>query len=148
MGKSSSRRWIAALRTVWSSCVMRSGGSAGSSRQAAQVEAFDEAGDLRVGPVIGRRAGSEQPGAHVTVAEALAEVLAVEHGGEQGQVRGGRGVEGARRAPVAIAHGPEEAVKRPVSGGGIIDDREGLEVPVVGRGRDGGIAREKRAPFR
>jgi len=85
VGKSSSRRWIAALRTVWPSCVMRQRRERGIfATRPRRVEAFDEAGDLRAAPATGRRAGSEQPGAHVTVAEALEEAFAVEHGGEQG----------------------------------------------------------------
>ena len=103
VGKASSRSWMAALMTVWPSWVVASGASGESSNEAAQVGA-DEAGDLRAAPAIGGRGGPEQPRAYLAVAKALEGVLPAEHGGEQGEVGDGRGVESARGAPVVIAH--------------------------------------------
>ena len=64
-----------------------------------------------------------------------------EHGGEQGVVGGSRGVEGAGRAAVAIAHRLPETVEGPLGRGGIVDDGQGIEVPMIGRSRHGGAAR-------
>jgi hypothetical protein len=60
-------------------------------------------------------------------------VLAAEHGGEQGEVGDGRGVEGARRATVVIAQGLYEVLESTIGGGGIVDDGERIEVPMIGR---------------
>lgn len=54
---------------------------------------------------------TEQPRAQLAVAEALEHVLPTEDSGEQGEVGGGRGVEGTRRPAVAIPQWLHEAVE-------------------------------------
>ena len=44
--------------------------------EAAHMEAFHEARDLRAAPGIGRRGRAEEPGAHVAVAKAVEHVFA------------------------------------------------------------------------
>jgi hypothetical protein len=140
---------MAALMTVWPSCVIRQRRERGDlGDQATHVKAFHEARDLPTAPGLGGGGGTEEPHAHVAVAKAVQGVLPAEHGGEQGEVGGGRRVEGAGGAAVAIAHRLPEAVEGPLGRGGIVDDGQGIEVAMIGRGRHGGIARQERHAFR
>jgi hypothetical protein len=98
--------------------------------------------------MIRQRGAPEQARPHIAVAEALELVLPAQHGRKQRGVRDRGGIEGPRRPPVPIAHGPDEAIERLVGRRGIIDDGQRIEVPVIGRGRHGGVARQKRHALR
>jgi hypothetical protein len=58
------------------------------------------------------------------------------------------GVEGTRRPAVVIPHWLHETVEGTMRGGGVVDDGQGLEVAMVGRGRHGGVARQEGHAFR
>lgn len=107
--------------------------------EAAQVQPFDEAGDLRAAPAIGGSGGPEQLRAHLAVTEALERVLPLEHGGEQGEVGRDRRVEGTGRAIVVIPHRLHQAVEGAMGGGRIVDDGQAIEVAVIGRSGHGGV---------
>jgi hypothetical protein len=75
-------------------------------------------------------------------------MLAAEDGGEEGEIGGRRGIERTRRAAVAIPQRLHEPLEGAIGGRGIIDDGEGIEVAVIGRRGDGGVAREVRDALR
>ena len=134
--------------TAWPSWVTRQRRERGIlGDEAAYVEAFHETRDLGAAPGIGGRGRAEQLGAHVPVAKAVERVFAAEDAGEDGEVGRGRGVEGTGRAAVGIPHRLREAIEGPVGGGRIVDDSQGIEVAVIGRGGHGGIARQECKPF-
>jgi len=112
--------------------------------ETAEMQAFEEAGDVGAPAAIGASVGPKEVDPQVAVAEALQGVFAAEDGRKEGEVGGRRGIERTRRTALAIAHGLDEAVEGAVGRGGIVDDGEGIEVTVIGRCGHGGVAREIR----
>ena len=116
--------------------------------ETAEMQAFEEAGDVGAPAAIGASVGPKEVDPQVAVAEALQGVFAAEDGRKEGEVGGRRGIERTRRTALAIAHGLDEAVEGAVGRGGIVDDGEGIEVTVIGRCGHGGVAREIRDALR
>lgn len=110
----------------------------------AEMQAFEEAGDVGAAPAIRGSRGAEEAHSQLAVAPALEGVCAAEDGGEESEVGWRRGIERTRRATLAIPYGLHQAVEGAMGGGGIVDDGERIEVAVVGRRRHGGVAREIR----
>jgi hypothetical protein len=109
----------------------------------ADVQSREEARDAGTLLPIGT-SGAEEALAEVAVAEAVQEVFAAQDCLEQLEVRTGGGVEGALRAPVGVPNGMGEAIKGLIGAGGIVHDREGVEVPLVGGRGDDHVTGKKR----
>ncbi len=103
---------------------------------------------IRAAPGIRGRRGPEALRPHRAVAEAVEGVLPAQDRGERGDLGYGRRVQVVGGAAVVIPPQLHEVVEGPRGGGGIIDDAEGIEIPLIGRGGYGDIARQKRDAFR
>jgi hypothetical protein len=103
------------------------------------MHAFEEAGDVGAAPTIVFGGRAKEATAQLAVPEALQQVFAAEDSRKEGEVRGRRGIERTRRAPVAIPHRLHEALEGAIGGRRIIDDGEGIEGAVIGGCGDGGM---------
>lgn len=112
--------------------------------EAAHVKAFDEARDLPAAPGVGGGRGTEQVHPPLAVVKAVQGVLPAEHGGEEGEVGGGRGIDGARQPAMVIPRRLHQAIEGPQGGSGIVDDGERIEVAVIGGCGHGGVPRQER----
>ena len=108
----------------------------------ADVEALEEAGDARALASVGRGGRVEEALAKVAVAEAVQDVFPAQDDLKKLEIGGDGGIERPLGAPVGIADGLGEPFERAVRRRGVVDDRQGIEVPLVGRQGDGGVARE------